>query len=731
MRLALSFILPLLAVLALIAYATIPLFDRLTLAWTTRDLDARARLVTNTLHDALAPNLTGARVASVAPTLDRMAADERLVGVALCDERGRLLYRTRTLPAEVDCASPVELRQGALHVTREELHDDAGAVEGQLIFAHDMTFFNRRSRDTRHYLFALFATLGLVISSVTVIIARLNLLRLLGRVTSLVRGGALVRRLSQQSPELVPLARDLRVLIRDIESDRRTRDEDHVSWDPQALKRILNEELAGDEIMIVSNREPYIHNRRDGKIETQFPASGLITALEPIMRACSGTWIAHGSGTADRDVVDAHDHVAVPPDNPTYQIRRVWFTPEEERGYYYGFSNEGLWPLCHTAYTQPIFRSSDFAQYKAVNQKFADAVVQEAKTEDPVILVQDYHLGLLPRMIRDRLPKATIITFWHIPWPNAEAFGICPWRDEILDGMLGSSILGFHTRFHCNNFLDTVDRYLESRVDREMSTVWYGAKATAVRSYPISIEWPAIEEKSQKTAYECHKDIRRSNALPDHLLLGIGVDRLDYTKGILERFAAVERLLERRPEWIERFTFIQIAAPTRTGIEQYQSFEGDVRAAADRINRRFGRGGYVPILLKVQHHKPARITEYFRGCDVCMVTSLHDGMNLVAKEFVAAREDERGVLILSQFTGASRELPEALIVNPYDIDQCATALHLSLTMPPEEQRDRLRSMRGLVAEFNVYRWAGRMLMDGARIRSQSRLRDRLHEAERI
>jgi trehalose 6-phosphate synthase len=447
------------------------------------------------------------------------------------------------------------------------------------------------------------------------------------------------------------------------------------------------------------------------------------------MRACSGTWIAHGSGSADRQTVDKYDHVAVPPGNPSYQIRRVWFSKEEEQGYYYGFSNEGLWPLCHMAYTRPVFRTSDWEQYKAVNRKFADVVVEEARTDDPVILVQDYHLALLPRYVREKLPDATIITFWHIPWPNPEAFGICPWREEILEGLLGSSILGFHTRFHVNNFVDTVDRNLESRIDRETSTVSYGGKLTAVKSYPISIEWPGRFEKTEKSIFESHKFIRTENDIAADSLVGIGVDRLDYTKGILERFLAVERLLEAHPEWIGRFTFIQIAAPSRSSIELYQNLEAEVRAMASKINARFGSENYRPIELKIKHHSPHEVFEYFRGSDVCMVTSLHDGMNLVAKEFVAARDDERGSLILSQFTGAARELQAAIIVNPYDIDQCASALHLALSMTPEEQRDRMRSMRRLIQENNVYRWAGRMLMDAARTRRQGRLNSRLSETE--
>ncbi len=439
------------------------------------------------------------------------------------------------------------------------------------------------------------------------------------------------------------------------------------------------------------------------------------------MRACSGIWIGHGSGSADRETVDEHDRVAVPPEKPAYQIRRVWLSAEEEAGYYYGFANEGLWPLCHIAHVRPIFRSSDWAHYKEVNRKFAQAVVKEAKTKAPIVLVQDYHFALLPKMIRDELPDATVITFWHIPWPNPESFAICPWREEILEGLLGSSILGFHTQFHCNNFVDTVDRLIEARVDREDFTVSFGGKLTAVRRYPISIGWPPGEEMVGKPVEQCRAEIRQLNNLPPEHLIGVGVDRLDYTKGIIERFRAIERLFELNPDWQGRMTFIQIAAPTRTGIDEYRHHEEQVLALATEINRRFSAGGPPPILLKIEHHEPEQVYEYYRAAEFCFVSSLHDGMNLVAKEFVAARDDERGVLILSQFTGAARELPEALIVNPYDADQCAAALHMALTMPISEQRDRMRLMRGLVKEFNVYRWAGSMLLDAATMRRRSRL----------
>jgi trehalose 6-phosphate synthase len=440
------------------------------------------------------------------------------------------------------------------------------------------------------------------------------------------------------------------------------------------------------------------------------------------MRVCSGTWIAHGSGSADRETVDRHDRVAVPPGKALYQLRRIWLTPEEERGYYGGFANEGLWPLCHIAHVRPTFRSGDFEHYRNVNAKFADAVLAEAKTKDPVVLVQDYHFALLPRMIRERLPDATIITFWHIPWPNPEAFAICPWRVELLDGLLGSSILGFHTQFHCNNFMDTVDRLLEARVDREAFTISCRGQSTTVHRYPISIEWPPASLATAKSVSDARRAVRERLGLPRDHRLGVGVDRLDYTKGIIERLNAVARLLEVEPRWVGRFTFVQIAAPTRATIDDYRDYAARVRSLAAEINARFAHAKFPPIVLLAEHHEPDAVYEYLRAADLCMVTSLHDGMNLVAKEFVAARDDEQGVLILSQFAGASRELPEALVVNPYDADQCAAALHMGLTMPTDEQRDRMRFMRGVVREFNVYRWAGRMLLDAAVMRQRGRFR---------
>ncbi|HTF89614.1 MAG TPA: trehalose-6-phosphate synthase, partial [Planctomycetota bacterium] len=449
------------------------------------------------------------------------------------------------------------------------------------------------------------------------------------------------------------------------------------------------------------------------------------TALEPVMRACSGTWVAHGSGSADRDTVDRHDRVAVPPGEESYSLRRVWLTPEEEQGYYYGFSNEGLWPLSHLAHTRPIFRIEDWEHYKAVNAKFVNAVCEEVDSDDPIILVQDYHFALAPRLIRERLPRATVIVFWHIPWPNAQHFGICPWREELLLGMLGASILGFHTQFDCNNFEDSVDRFLEARIDRERHAVVQKGRSTLVRPYPISLEWPPRWLENVPPAEECRRSVFEELGLKPNALLGVGVDRLDYTKGIEERLLSIERLLERFPQFRGRFSFVQLADPSRTSIPAYQELNDRVEALTARINQHFGSEDYRPIVLLRSHHEPPAVFRFLRAADLCYVSSLHDGMNLVAKEFVAARDDEAGVLLLSQFTGAARELTEALIVNPYDIEEVSSALATALRMPAEEKRVRMRSMRAYLAEFNVYRWAGRMLVDAAQLRTRERTTGRL------
>lgn len=729
------FVLPLILAMTLLAYAILPLVDKLTLHWFTRDLDIRSQLIANTIQEPLGEFLQQGNAARINTLMRRALQDERLFGMGYCDGGGKMHYSTPKFPKEIACPSPgspapekpaiLKLPSGLVHIAVKPVVVE-GAHSGYLFLVHDMSFIERRSADTRKYIVFLFVILFLVISFITVLVAHLSWRGWMSGVRALLRGENPVRPSARESnSELQPLMGDLRALLRTIDAERRLADDATISWNPDKLRELLFKQLAGEQVLVVSNREPYIHVKGTEGIEVQRPASGLVTAVEPVMKACSGTWIAHGGGSADRDVVDKEDHVFIPPENPKYTLRRIWLSKEEEKGYYYGFANEGLWPLCHIAHVRPIFRTGDWQHYLKVNQRFADAVVEEAHREDPVVLVQDYHFALLPEMLRRKLPKATIITFWHIPWPNPESFGICPWREELLRGMLGSTILGFHTPFHCKNFLETVDRYLETRIEHASATISHGGNLTLVEAYPISIQWPPPWQDSQPSVLQCRTEIRKFLKIDENCLMGLGVDRLDYTKGILERLRAVENLLERHPEMIGKFSFVQIAAPSRSALEEYQEFESRVRALATHINQRFAHGAYQPVYLRVEHHEPEDVNRYYRAADVCMVTSLHDGMNLVAKEYIASRDDERGVLILSQFTGAAHELYEALIVNPYHIEQTADALYQALTMPDFEQRERMRSMRSMVGDFNVYRWAGRMLIDASKIRQREKLAARI------
>ena len=736
MRPPVRFVLALLAGLALLTWGASVIIEKTTRDWFERDLRLRAELAVSGAREVLISNWRAARHAELHNILIDFTHDERILSAAACNADLGTLTSTPDFPSEFSCrkvgahvrpADPsavwpvwhtvAQLPAGSVLVSAIPLVARY-KTQGFVVLIHDMSHIERRSDEGRYFLMLAFGVLALIAAVVTIVAARLYWRGWSNELRRLLRGEVAER------PEFRPILRDMRELY------DRILEQEGGSWTPQRLRDTLRRHLHGERVVIVANREPYIHMRQpDGHIVVQHPASGLVTALEPVMRACSGVWVAHGSGSADRDVVDERSRVGVPPGEDAYTLRRVWLAHEEEHGYYYGFANEGLWPLCHLAHARPIFRSDDWNHYKTVNARFADAVCEEVDTDDPIILVQDYHFALAPRLIRERLPRATVITFWHIPWPNSEHFGICPWRNEILDGMLGSSILGFHTQIHCNNFIDSVDRYLESRIDREQHAIIQHGRSTLVRPYPISVEWPVHWLKDLPDPEGCRASVRAELKLPPDALLGVGVDRLDYTKGIEERFLAVERLLEVHPEFLGRFVFVQLAAPSRVEIDRYGQLGEAVVRLVDRINNRFARDSYRPIILLRAHHEPPTVYRYYRAADLCYVSSLHDGMNLVAKEFVAARDDERGVLVLSQFTGAARELAEALVVNPYDLDQASAALATALGMAPDEQRERMRAMRAFLAEFNVYRWAGRMLLDAARLRQRDRLTGRLHERE--
>jgi trehalose 6-phosphate synthase len=711
------------------AAAVMPEVSLLIGDWSRSDVELRSKLIFNSISDQVALYLADQNEAGLAAFFERLTDDEKLLGLGFCDSNGHLEAATKLMPASVTCEKLARAETpsfsttsiGGRNVFVASFPLQVKNVSGHVAILHDLSFIEKRASEARYYW-------ALAVAGVTIglgLLATLLVSNLVRRWRNLVRDSIKDAR-SGSVPDLsrealTVLGPELRTLLREFRSRQSVGSSIHAEWSRDVLHAVLKKELPDTDVIVASNREPYIHNRVGSKTVLQIPASGLVAALEPVMRACGGTWVAHGSGSADRDSVDAHDRISVPPSAPAYSLRRVWLTEEEQGGYYYGFANEGLWPLCHIAFVRPTFRESDWRMYRSVNERFADAVAEESKDESPIILIQDYHFALLPKMLRERLPGATILTFWHIPWPNAETFSICPWKEEIIEGLLGSDVLGFHTQFHCNNFFETIDRFIESRIDRERASVTLEGHETVIRPYPISIEWPPAALATQSSIADCRKAVRERLGVGQDVMLGVGVERFDYTKGVLDRLRGVDELLTLHPEWRHRFVFVQAAAPTRSKLETYQDLQDEAIALADQINAKHGDQTYQPIRLVIRHHEPDEVYELFRASDVCVVSSLHDGMNLVAKEFVAARDDEEGVLILSHFTGASRELSEAMIVNPYDPHGLGEAINEALTMPVEEQRARMRLMRALVREYNVYRWAGQMLLDAAQIRRRKRV----------
>ena len=480
-----------------------------------------------------------------------------------------------------------------------------------------------------------------------------------------------------------------------------------MGWSKERLEHVARTRLGGAKLIVVANREPYIHRYKDGEIEWIRPAGGLTTALDPVMQACGGVWVAHGSGDADTEVCDANGRVGVPPDDPNYVLRRVWLTKDDEEGYYYGFANSMIWPLCHQVFARPVFDPHHWDSYRQVNQTFADAVLEEAAGGPALVFVQDYHFALVPRLLKAARPDLVVAQFWHIPWPNVEKFLVCPWAKELLDGMLGNDLLGFHTQADCNNFLESVDRALECRIDRERFAVTRGGHDTTVRPFPISVD-PALADEYLVGWEDRAAAIRKKHRFCDRPLI-VGVDRVDYTKGIPERLRAVDRLLRQHPELKEQFHFVQVGAPSRTHIPAYRDLTEEVNKLAEQINWEHGTETWQPVVFLLEHYDPDDIFALYRSSAGCVVSSLHDGMNLVAKEFVTARGDERGVLVLSRFTGAARELSDAVLVNPFDVDEMADGLRAALTMPALEQERRMRRMRAQVNDHNIYRWAGTLL----------------------
>jgi trehalose 6-phosphate synthase len=725
----LRFVLPVAFASCVVAYFGLPYIERLLAEWFRSDVELRAQLVMHSMEEPITELVEKGSESRLRTYLAKITTDERLLAVLVCHSDGSAIFKTERAPSAITCEAAgkngaatriIQLPSGSVQVSRFDF-DAATPVPFRVLMLHDLSFVDRRQRTARDFVLVFVGISVLLLALLIVLVAWLQLRRWVEVLIGDIRGKRYLD--DAKSPRSsMPILSQVRQVLAEAEEKQRLEIDFRENWTPQALRQVVRDHLRSAQVIIVSNREPYIHNfNADHHPVVQVPASGMVTALEPIMRACSGVWVAHGAGTADRETVDRNDQLRVPPDNPSYTLRRVWLTPEQEQGYYYGFSNEGLWPLCHLAYVRPAFRAGDWRAYEEVNAKFAEVVAAESNTDNPVILIQDFHFALLPQLIRHKIPKATIALFWHIPWPNAETFGVCPWKREMLHHMLSADILGFHTRYHCQNFLDSVDRFVECQIDREHMTVTLQGHVCRVAPYPISIEWPPRWLQYLPDIATCRAAVRTRNQIGADVMIGLGVERWDFTKGIIERFQALEILLDKNPRHRGRVCLLQVAAPSRSQLPAYQALQEHTYSEVERINSKFAEGDWRPIVLIDEHQEPLRVFELYRAADFCLVNSLHDGMNLVAKEFVAARDDEDGVLILSTFAGASRELPEAVLINPFDVTETANAMEVAMRMNRDERRNRMTLMRRTVKENNVYRWAGRMLMDAARIRQRQSL----------
>lgn len=469
------------------------------------------------------------------------------------------------------------------------------------------------------------------------------------------------------------------------------------------LVSFIKKQLGKRQLAVALQREPYIHIKTSHGIELKKGAGGVHILLDGILKKVGGTMVAVASGDADKLVVDAKNRIKVPPNHEKYTLKRVFLNEKETEGFYYGFANQTLWPLCHAVFVRPIFNPEWWHEYVRVNKKFADALIEELGDRESLVWVNDYHLALLPRLLKKRSKNIKIGTFWHIPWPTYEIARINPWRREIMDGLLGSDFIGFHRSYHVENFIDSARRDFGVIVDSEPTTITYKDRTTRLMNLPAGIDYHEILEKLDKN--ERHtKDLIKKDFGFDYKYLAIGVDRIDYTKGIVVRLQAIDKLLEKHPELQGHFVYLSLGAPSRISIPAYNDYNRRIKEAVHQINAKYSKGDWQPIRFVNKIIPREKIFAYYQLADACLVTSLDDGMNLVAKEFIICNDPERGMLILSKFTGAAKDLPDAMLINPYDIESVADALYDSLKMESSEKKRRNMAMKEVVRENNIYKW---------------------------
>ncbi|MEI6831854.1 MAG: trehalose-6-phosphate synthase [Candidatus Omnitrophota bacterium] len=738
MRRVLLFILPILIIVS-VAFTLFGFFQvRFEEEKLTDDLKRKARSVAESMELSVKHVLLVNDLKNANYLVEKFEARERLQGCAIYDKDGNIIALTKRFADWKEKDKPYikdiivnKIPRGELEKFKEyevysyilPIVDDEGQLLGMVEVIHDTSYVFARLTELWRRISSTLIILVIVIFVLSILLHRqifaLPIQRLTDWFKFFQRGETdeahPIREkgdLGKLASEVEQAALSLRVARRTISDEASARLEKEEIWTESKLKDLIRAKLGEKALIVVSNREPYMHvvDEATGLEKCIRPASGVVTAIHPVLCACGGTWIAHGAGNADKKFVNSKDKLGVPPQDNRYILKRVWLNKEEEDGYYYGFSNEGLWPLCHNTHTRPIFRELDWQAYKKVNQKFADSVLEELPAKHPFVFIQDYHFTLLGKMIKEKRPDAIIALFWHIPWPTPEAFSICPYRKEILEGMLGCDLIGFHVQNHCNNFLDTVNRLLESRVDIEKFSIVRSEKETFVRAFPISVNGHLSKDVKESSVKQEIDKIKKEFDL-EGKTIGLGVDRIDYTKGIVERVLAIDRFFEKYPQHKKKFVFVQLAAPSRVHIKRYHDLMAEIDELIEKTNWKHSDSSWKPIIYLKRHFSLDEIEPFYKMADLCIVSSLHDGMNLVAKEYVATKSDSSGVLILSQFTGAARELTDAIQVNPYSIEEFADSIKLALQMPPDEKTRRMEKMRKVISENNVYRWAGNIITE--------------------
>ncbi|MFA4888891.1 MAG: trehalose-6-phosphate synthase [Candidatus Omnitrophota bacterium] len=743
MKRILLFILPILIIVA-IGFTVFGIMQiRFTQEKLMDDLQRKARSVAEGIEFSAKAILINNDLKSANRLVETFQRRERLQGCILYDKEANIIAITEKFSDWKELEKPYlkdvlanKTARGALENFKEysvysyliPVSDDEGNILGMVEVIYDTSYVFTTMADLWRRLSVSLITLLVLIVLIMLLIQRqiftLPVIRLTEWFQHFQRGETEKLHpikgkdeLGKLASEVEQVALSLRVARKTISEEALLRLEKEEIWTEAKLKDLIHAKLEENAFFVISNREPYMHvvDESTGVIQCIRPASGVVTALHPVLCACGGTWIAHGGGNADKRFVNSKDKLGVPPEDNRYILKRVWLTKEEEDGYYYGFANEGLWPLSHNTHTRPIFREADWKMYKKVNQKFADSLLEELPVKPALIFIQDYHFTLLAKMIKEKRPDAVIALFWHIPWPNPENFSICPYRKEILDGMLGCDLIGFHVQNHCNNFLDTANRLLESRVDTERFSVIRSGKETFVRAFPISVDGHISVGSFKVEPIREIEKLKKEYELKDKIV-GLGVDRIDYTKGIIERILAIDRFLEKYPQYKKKFVFIQLAAPSRTHIKRYHDLMGEIDELVEKKNWKYLDGNWKPIIYLKRHFSQDEIEPFYMLADLCIVSSLHDGMNLVAKEYVAAKKDLTGSLVLSQFTGAARELSDAIQINPYSIEEFADCIKLAVEMPLEEKKKRMEKMRKIISENNIYRWAGNIITELAALK---------------